>query len=340
MEKKRVCTYICIIIIFILFLNMKNIKKVSTDEEEIRKGILGMFTTEEMDQLFDNEFVVQEHNIIEQYRFSQLQVCSEMVTQGILCRKEDIIIVDRENNQLLILDYEGQLLRTVGKTGNGPLEFLNPQGITEQEGKIYILDAGNKRIQVLYPDFDYQTEIHFPEDITGKIEKTNSIAVDGDGNIFVSCADIGYTKILCYNSMDKIFSEIGQNFFGTVAEREGKVYAVNIGFAITENGKRVTGWRSGPNYLYSLTTEGMEMIAELPYGTIVLAFQVVEEGILCISNGYHTVDLYGFDGSYKCTYGYQEEIQAIGCIDIDQAGTIYISIPLAEKLYKIEKVLK
>ena len=76
---------------------------------------------------------------------------------GILCREQDIILVDRGKDCLIRADYEGNFIQSVGGTGNGPLEFVSPTGIASFKGRIYVIDSGNNRVQVLSKDLQLIT---------------------------------------------------------------------------------------------------------------------------------------------------------------------------------------
>lgn len=337
MRKKK--KYVLLGVIIILGgLIAFHIYKNAMSDTEAAHGNLGIYTDKEMDEMFDKHFSMLQMDVLSNYSLGEVEECVGLEIGGILCRKEDICVVDSAEHRLFTLDAQGNISNIIGSVGNGPLEFLNPSGIAEHGGRIYVLDAGNRRIQVLDSDFTYEKEIKFPEDMDADIKNVNSIAVDGDGNIFTSCAGIGYSQILCYRNADGSFVELGENFYGTVAGYDGEVYAINIGMAVGENKRKASGWRSGANYLYSVTTDSMQRICELPYGISVLGFVVVRDGLVCMSGGYGTVDFYGLDGVYKHSFAQKEEIKMMGALDTDECGNIYIGLPEAEKMYKIEKM--
>lgn len=132
------------------------------DTEKIFCGELGTFSDKEIDKLREEMFVPQARNILENYSVNEMKECGEKNIQGILCRENDILMLDSDNNCLLVLSKEGELLDIIGVTGNGPLEFLNPAGIAQYEGDIFILDVDNRRIQVLNSELAYKNEIGFP----------------------------------------------------------------------------------------------------------------------------------------------------------------------------------
>ena len=60
-----------------------------------------------------------------------------------------IYVSDPELNRLQVLNYDGQLLYTVGNTGSGVAEFNEISGIwLDSERCLYVVDTKNKRVQL------------------------------------------------------------------------------------------------------------------------------------------------------------------------------------------------
>ena len=61
----------------------------------------------------------------------------------------DAYLVDGVNNRVLVLNSRGKTKFSFGREGTGPGEFTHPVGIDiSDEGKVFIADSGNHRIQV------------------------------------------------------------------------------------------------------------------------------------------------------------------------------------------------
>jgi len=61
----------------------------------------------------------------------------------------NLFIADRANFRLLILKPSGELIRTFGRKGKGPGEFIKTSGGTiDENGHLYILDRGQNRMSV------------------------------------------------------------------------------------------------------------------------------------------------------------------------------------------------
>lgn len=78
---------------------------------------------------------------------------------GIFCNDEAVLISDKKTDCIFEVDYAGNILKEVGGTGSGEGEFISPSAITMCNEKIYVLDQGNNRIQVLDKELDYIEDI-------------------------------------------------------------------------------------------------------------------------------------------------------------------------------------
>jgi DNA-binding beta-propeller fold protein YncE len=56
--------------------------------------------------------------------------------------------IDSTHHQIIVYDTEGYKLKTIGGRGSGPGEFNLPiQAAVAPDGTLYVLDAGNFRVQ-------------------------------------------------------------------------------------------------------------------------------------------------------------------------------------------------
>jgi len=73
---------------------------------------------------------------------------------GIDIHDELIFVANSENNMISILDLDGNIVMNIGKLGHRYGEFSNPQKVISNDGKIFVSDAQNYRIQIfdlVYP---------------------------------------------------------------------------------------------------------------------------------------------------------------------------------------------
>ncbi|MDH5742901.1 MAG: 6-bladed beta-propeller [Candidatus Aminicenantes bacterium] len=67
-----------------------------------------------------------------------------------------IYIADSGNNRVLVFDFDGKLLRIVGREGHGPAEFSRPTGLyIFEDGRLAVADHHNRRIQVFDKSWEF-----------------------------------------------------------------------------------------------------------------------------------------------------------------------------------------
>jgi len=84
---------------------------------------------------------------------------------------------------IIIMDNRGRLIATIGTRGGGdrPGEFRLPSQVVVGGGELFVLDAGNTRIQIL------DTAGHFRRAINlAYADNRTGLAVDNQGNVYVS----------------------------------------------------------------------------------------------------------------------------------------------------------
>jgi sugar lactone lactonase YvrE len=88
------------------------------------------------------------------------------------------------NNRLVRFSKDGKFLKSwgggIGSEGSLPLQFNDPHGIEiDSEGRLYIADRGNQRVQVLDKEGNFITR-------WTQFGKPSAIAIDAKGNIYVA----------------------------------------------------------------------------------------------------------------------------------------------------------
>ncbi len=144
----------------------------------------------------------------------------EAELRGLLCREDDILAVDMLGNKILRFGYDGTLLETIGVTGNGEGEFLNPLALAEHDGKLYLLDAGNFRIVVLSQEFLMEKEISLQElGIHDFSSGDSSLAVLNEDAIFITSSY--ENKAFLLKNQNKLLT-LEENFYGVCTVGGGK----------------------------------------------------------------------------------------------------------------------
>jgi len=89
----------------------------------------------------------------EGYMFSELRAVQ-------VDDQENIYVLDWKENKIKVFDKEGKHLRTFGKKGQGPGEIQMPSRMSlTPEGKLAVLDGGNRRIAFFSPAGESLKEI-------------------------------------------------------------------------------------------------------------------------------------------------------------------------------------
>jgi DNA-binding beta-propeller fold protein YncE len=123
---------------------------------------------------------------------------------------EELLVVDTKNSEIVrynINDYE--VIGTIGKEGNTAGLFHNPTNIfTSRDGKIFVTDSLNFRIQVLTPDGQFIRSFGKAGDSPGYFARPRGLAVDSDGNIYV--VDALFDNIQIFNGDGQLLMDFGR----------------------------------------------------------------------------------------------------------------------------------
>jgi hypothetical protein len=109
-----------------------------------------------------------------------LQATSLYATQ------DHLFIVDSAKDVLLQLDFEGNLIQTVGGIGRGDYQLDTPKDVDATNGlKIYVSDYGNNRVQIYDRRFQYLGSITGDSFLIKSRIKPTVLAVNDYGELFV-----------------------------------------------------------------------------------------------------------------------------------------------------------
>lgn len=253
--------------------------------EESKDCVLRLYTEQEIqEEKLDANYLktdLSDISIMNTNAFSSSELRSPT---GVLCRENDVIICDMQRDCLLVFDYQGNLLKTIGNTGNGELEFMCPMALDSFESNIYILDGRNNRVQVLNSNFEYIESVSINKYDADSNFFYSDMVVGNSGEIYISGQSLDESYIFCYDKGNSTPIRIGNNFCGSLAKGNGHIYAINIGsLYITEDEKDGIGLTNGRNYLFEVKDMKIEKICELPYGLYIRDFIIEDEKIICTS---------------------------------------------------------
>ena len=107
--------------------------------------------------------------------------------RGVACTQDNNIVV-ADNHSIQKISTDGRSIISVGKQGNGPLEFNAPHGIAISQitNHIYVADYYNNRIQVLNHDLSFSHSFGTYGLAEGQFHCPVSIAFDNKGLVYVT----------------------------------------------------------------------------------------------------------------------------------------------------------
>ncbi len=307
MKKNNVL--VLLLVVLIIFTGCAKGDVSAKFSEQIIDGKIPVFTDKELDDKRDIISTTEIPRKVEDNVLVNVNVNMGKIS-GICCRENDYVVVDSENNKLLIFDYDDNLVKEVGRTGNGEVEFLEPVDIAVIDSKVYILDSKNYRVQILDKEFNYIDSVSYYSIVEKYINNLYviSISVDKNGIIYISFLDGDYNKIISYNPETKNFNELGENFYGFLSEYSGTVYALNNRVLVEGSGSTEYSIRTGRNSLFELNDDEMKYICDLHYGITPSGFVKTEKGVYLVSGSYQTIDYYNDQYEYVNSLAFYENI--------------------------------
>ena len=118
----------------------------------------------------------------------------------------DLVVADTGKNRLVVLSKEGNVLRMVGKEGEGTGELSEPVGLAAHEGQLFIGDTGNHRVQVFSADYVPKREF----EVLGWDDKVGTEAymtVDSKPSLWLT--DAGHNRLQRFSLDGKLLGIYG-----------------------------------------------------------------------------------------------------------------------------------
>ncbi|NUQ48670.1 MAG: hypothetical protein HUU27_01945, partial [Phycisphaerae bacterium] len=97
-----------------------------------------------------------------------------------------VFVTDGAADRVVVFSPDGALKANWGRRGRAPGEFCEPGAITVAAGRVYVLDAGNARVQVFDRDGQVVRVLDAPPNVAGLRAEWSGLAADADGAIFVT----------------------------------------------------------------------------------------------------------------------------------------------------------
>jgi len=166
-----------------------------------------------------------------------------------------VAIAEDDRHNLYVCEYgghdrvqvfrpDGTYVSEFGSFGAGPGQFQRPSGILWRDGKLYIVDAFNNRVQVFHedgrlaelPPDAFTAELHYPYDI----------ASANDGRFYV--VEYGTGRVTCFDNDGRLLGRYGHS--GDGAGQLSRPWGLGVDdrgrvlIADTDN-RRVIRWEVG-----------------------------------------------------------------------------------------------
>lgn len=238
------------------------------------------------------------------YNLSKISLEREGVKEisGIDFVDSKILITDTKTDRLMMFDKKFNLIKSIGKTGNGRLEFIKPSNVKYANGYIYVLDYGNQRIQVLDKNLSYIKEYIFEKADESPEFIYSSMAVDNKENIYLS-GDTTHTRSIQKIEKNGKVSYILDNFSGNVYFYRGILHAINWGqFLVNRKGEIIC--TTGRTFLLRKDENKLKKIYEFNARLTTEAFCMDDKIIYILSSTFR--ELMRFDrntGAYIDSIG-------------------------------------
>lgn len=128
--------------------------------------------------------------------------------RGVALTHDNHILVS-DNHRLQKVTLDGKLVEIIGQPGMGDLEFNTPCGVKvhEEDGKVYIVESSNHRVQVLNPDLTFSHKFGSQGAGPGQFTRPRDIAFDLKGNIYIT--DAGNHRIQKFSPQGEYICSIG-----------------------------------------------------------------------------------------------------------------------------------
>lgn len=117
-------------------------------------------------------------------------------------------VLETKAHRVLVLDLDGNRLKTIGVRGTRPGEFNYPTHIwIDDKGLVYIVDSMNYRVQILDENGGWLSMFGQVGDGTGSFARPKGVATDSHGNIYV--VDALFHTVQIFNKEGRFLYNFG-----------------------------------------------------------------------------------------------------------------------------------
>ncbi len=126
--------------------------------------------------------------------------------RNLIIFRNDVIVADTGKSRLVVLSKEGNVLRMVGKEGEGAGEFSEPVGLAVNQDELFVGDTGNHRVQVFGPDYSPRREF----EVLGWDDKVGTeayLTIDSKPSLWLT--DSGHNRLQRFTLDGKLLGIYG-----------------------------------------------------------------------------------------------------------------------------------
>ncbi len=133
--------------------------------------------------------------------------------------REMLYVVDPPSHDIKVFGLaDGKLKRVIGKRGVGPGEFNFPAWLAlDREGRLYVTDSLNGRIQILSPEGKPLSAVGRFGDGSGNFSSPKGVALDSEEHLYVT--DSGFDNIQIFDNSGRLLL-----YFGTSGQVPGSFW--------------------------------------------------------------------------------------------------------------------
>jgi len=126
---------------------------------------------------------------------------------------KNIWVVETGAHRIVVLNEQGELIKTIGRRGNASGEFNFPTSIwIDKTDKVYVVDAMNFRIQVFNAQGEMLSTFGEAGNATGYFARPKGIATDSYGNIYIT--DALFHTVQIFDISGKFLYQFGEQGTG------------------------------------------------------------------------------------------------------------------------------
>jgi DNA-binding beta-propeller fold protein YncE len=151
-----------------------------------------------------------------------------------------LYVADSKKHQVFCYSTaDGAAVRTIGRRGGEPGEFNFPTNVfVDKEGRLYVTDTLNFRVQSFDPDGNPLTVFGTLGDTPGSFNRPKGIGVDDEGHVYV--ADTSFNNFQIFDREGQLLLDVGSagagpgEFYlpaGLFIDKRNRVYIVDQGNA-------------------------------------------------------------------------------------------------------------